>query len=169
MKGLGSQIREARQRRHLSQSALARLAGCKQSALSMYEGGRTTALGAQAVARICEELGLVAPGEGELAQAPSPSVGERVFCPNAACPSNLAVALGEGRVALVPRGHVAGADEVHCAWCGEVLERACPECGAPLNAGAFCARCGAAYLAEAPERVDPAREAAMARAFEWAR
>ena len=65
MKSLGSQIKEARQRRHLSQSALARQVGCRQSALSMYEGGRETALSAQTVGRLCEALGLLPPTEAE--------------------------------------------------------------------------------------------------------
>ena len=59
MKSLGSQIRAARQRRHLSQSALARQVGCRQSALSMYEGGRDSALSAQTVGKLCEALGLL--------------------------------------------------------------------------------------------------------------
>ena len=171
MKSLGSQIKEARQRRHLSQSALARQVGCRQSALSMYEGGRETALSAQTVGRLCEALGLLPPTEAELAaaRAAGEGVGEatRVFCPNAACPSNLPAEVG-GRVALVPRAHAVGEGEIHCAWCGEVLERACPECGAPVNAGAFCARCGTPYLAEAPRRADPARAEAAARLMAWA-
>ena len=154
MKTLGSQIREARLRRHLSQSALARQVGCKQSALSMYEGGRAGALGAETVGKLC-------------AAAARPQ-GTRVYCPNPACPSNLPVRVGEN-VVLVPHGHLAEEGEVHCAWCGEVLERACPECGAPLNAGAHCVRCGAAYLTEAPERFDAERAAASERALAWSR
>lgn len=172
MKSLGSQIKAARQRRHMSQSALARLVGCKQSALSMYEGGRETALSAQTVGKLCEELGLLPPSETELATAASTHVpeeaGERVFCPNPECPSNLPARVGE-RVVLTPHTHVAGEAERHCAWCGEVLERACPECGAPVNAGAFCVRCGTAYLAEAPNRADPARIAAAERLMAWSR
>lgn len=170
MKSLGSQIRAARQRRHLSQSALARQVGCRQSALSMYEGGRDSALSAQTVGKLCEALGLLPPAEGELGSGAEtgPQEAERVFCPNAACPSNLPVGVG-GRTVLAPRAHLAGAEEVHCAWCGEVLERACPECGAPVNAGAFCVRCGSPYLAEAPRAANPARVAAAERLMAWSR
>lgn len=167
MKTLGSQIKEARQRRHLSQSALARKVGCRQSALSMYEGGRATALSAAVIGKICAELGLVPPTQAELSVETPTAAGIRAFCPNPACPSNLPVSLGE-RIALVPHRHFAEEGEIHCAWCGEVLEKACPECGAPVNPGAFCSHCGTPYLAEAPERADPARIAASERLMAWA-
>lgn len=168
MKTLGSQIREARLRRHLSQSDLARQVGCKQSALSMYELGRATALSAETVGRLCAALGLLPPAEGEFAADAPQAQGERAYCPNPDCPSNLPVRVGQA-VALVPRGHLAREGERHCAWCGEVLERACPECGAALNPGAFCVRCGTAYLAAAPERFDAERAAASERALAWSR
>lgn len=153
MKSIGSQIKEARQKRHLSQSALARKVGCKQSALSMFEGGRTTALNAQVIGKLCAELGLLPPQAGELESTGAVAVGGcvRVFCPNGECPGNLPVRMG-GRVVMVPRAHLAEEGEHHCRWCGEVLERACPECGAPVNEGAFCVHCGTAYVAV--ERVD---------------
>lgn len=167
VKTLGSQIKEARQRRHLSQSALARKVGCRQSALSMYEGGRATALSAQIVGKLCDELGLVPPTQAELDTEVPMSSGVRVFCPNPECPSNLPVAIGD-RVVLVPHAHMAGERERHCAWCGEVLEKACPECGAPVNSGAFCVHCGTPYLSEAPERADSVRVAASERLMAWA-
>ena len=34
-----------------------------------------------------------------------------------------------------------------CAYCGEILEKRCPNCGAPVHAGAICAHCGQPYLA----------------------
>ncbi|MGN0886251.1 MAG: helix-turn-helix domain-containing protein, partial [Candidatus Spyradenecus sp.] len=160
VKSLGSQIREARQQRHLSQSALARKVGCKQSALSMFEGGRQTALNAQIIGKLCAELGLLPPNAQELAAAQG--VNERSeqlrsYCPNPECPSNLPITVG-ARHLLVPRGHLLSEGECHCAWCGEVLERACPECGAPVNEGAFCSHCGTAYLvsedAHSPKRAE---------------
>lgn len=171
MKTLGEQIKTARLQRHMSQSALARKVGCKQSALSMFESGRATALGAQTIGKLCDELGLLPPSQAELAMATREAVepavtGERTFCPNPQCPSNLPVAIGE-RVTLVPQGHLAKAHECHCAWCGEVLERACPECGAVVNPGAYCACCGTAYLVEAPATVDPRRVAQSERLTDW--
>ena len=171
MKSLGNQIREARLQRHLSQSALARKVGCKQSALSMFEGGRQTALNAQVIGKLCAELGLLPPNAQELAAADG--VGERAvqvrsFCPNPECPSNLPMAVG-GRNLLVPRGHVLGEGEYHCAWCGEVLERACPECGAPVNEGAFCSHCGTAYLVSDGLSITPKRAEVSERLMAWSR
>ncbi len=171
MKTLGEQIKTARLQRHLSQSMLARKVGCKQSALSMFESGRATALGAQTIGKLCDELGLLPPSQAELAavlnaEAPMATAGERSFCPNPQCPSNLPMSVGE-RVTLVPRGHLAQAHECHCAWCGEVLERACPECGAPVNPGAFCTCCGKAYLVETPATLDPRRISQSERLNEW--
>lgn len=146
MKALGSQIKQARQQRHLSQSALARQVGCSQSALSMFEGGRTTALNAQTIGRLCSELGLLAAHASELTEeAAAVPEGVRSFCPNPECPSNLPAVIG-GETVSVPRKHFAAEGECHCGWCGEVLERACPSCGAPVNAGGFCASCGGRYV-----------------------
>jgi transcriptional regulator with XRE-family HTH domain len=170
MKTLGEQIKTARLQRHLSQSALARKVGCKQSALSMFESGRATALGAQTIGKLCDELGLLPPSQAEIAALTQNETvtitGERTFCPNPQCPSNLPIDIG-GNVALVPRGHLAQSHECHCAWCGEVLERACPECGAPVNAGAFCTCCGKSYLVEAPATIDPRRVAQSERLNDW--
>jgi DNA-binding Xre family transcriptional regulator len=171
MKTLGEQIKTARLQRHLSQSALARKVGCKQSALSMFESGRATALGAQTIGKLCDELGLLPPSQAELSAAarhemPNSLSGERTFCPNPQCPSNLPIQVGQ-KVTLVPRGHLAQAHECHCAWCGEVLERACPECGATVNPGAFCTCCGTAYLVETPATVDPKRLSQSERLTDW--
>lgn len=167
MKSLGSQIKAARQQRHLSQSALARQVGCKQSALSMFESGRNTALNAQVIGKLCAALGLLAPSPAELQAPPEHEAMERTFCPNASCPGNLPVKIGE-RVVLVPHKHFASAEERHCAWCGEVLERACPECGAPVNEGAFCTHCGTAYFADAPKQADNRRVEASEQLMAWA-
>lgn len=167
METLCSQIKKARQQRHLSQSDLARKVGCKQSALSMYENGQTRALGSAIIGKICDELGLIPPTQAELLEdAQTKAKGVRTFCPNPDCLSNLPLQMG-GQTLLVPQKHVAEGKACHCAWCGEVLEKACPECGEPVNAGAFCECCGTAYLVETPERADPARIAASERLMAW--
>lgn len=171
MKTLGEQIKTARLHRHLSQSALARQVGCKQSALSMFEGGKSTALSAQVIGKLCDTLGLLPPTAAELSaeeelRRSQVQQGERVFCPNPECPCNLPMMVG-GRVVLVPKAHHATQGEVHCAWCGEVLERLCPECGAPINPGVFCSHCGSAYLADVPDTVDPRRQTQSERIMAW--
>lgn len=137
----------------------------------MFEGGKTTALNASVIGKLCDALGLIPPSSAELDRAAEhyavrTQQGERTFCPNAQCPCNLPVAMGE-RVVLMPRAHVAAQGEVHCAWCGEVLERHCPECGAPINAGAFCTQCGSPYLTDVPHTVDEQRIAQSERISAW--
>jgi DNA-binding Xre family transcriptional regulator len=147
MKMFGSQIKSARLQRHLSQSALAQLVGCKQSALSMFESGRMTALNDQTIGKLCDLLGLLPPTASERqAETVLPqSTLTRAFCPNPECPSNLPYQMN-GMDVGVPRRLMVSAKECHCQWCGEILERQCPECHAPIQAGAFCSHCGHAYV-----------------------
>lgn len=155
MKTFGSQLKSARLQRHLSQSAVARLVGCKQSALSMFESGRMTALNDQTIGKLCELLGVLPPTASERA-APvvvTQPVLTRAFCPNPECPSNLPYQMNGMDVGL-PRRLMVTERECHCKWCGEVLEKSCPECHAPVQSGAFCSHCGHAYVAM-PE---PARQ-----------
>ena len=169
MRTLSQQIKAARQRQHLSQSELALRVGCRQSALSMYERGRATALAAGTVGRICEVLGILPPNAAELEAAAEGKLAAekvRVYCPNHECPSNLPLVV-DGRTVLLPKSRLVVADERHCPWCGELVERCCPDCGAPLNEGAFCTRCGGAYLGEVDDRV-PGPSAEVRRyAMQW--
>ncbi len=165
MKTLGEQIKVARQQRHMSQSELARQVGCKQSALSMFEGGRHTALNATVIGKLCETLGLLPPTQTEMAQ--KSSFHQRTFCPNASCPSNLPLIIGN-QVVLVPHKHFREDEKAcHCAWCGEVLEHTCPECGEPINAGAFCAYCGSPYIFSSSIERDLQRSAESERLIAW--
>ncbi len=132
----------------------------------MYESGRATALSAQTIGKLCEALGLLPPTAVELQQADTRVAEVRTFCPNPECPSNLPVRLGE-QVVLVPHKHFAAEGECHCGWCGEVLERACPECGGAIQPGAFCTQCGSAYVAGAPARVEPVRVEQSERLMAW--
>ncbi len=128
-----------------------------------------TALNAQVIGKLCSTFGLLPPATAEVAAAPALDAqeeGERTFCPNPECPSNVAYRVGE-KVVLVPRGHVAGAGEKHCAWCGEVLERACASCGSPVNAGAFCSACGEAYVVSEHVKADDTRTALSEKLMAW--
>lgn len=148
MKTLGVQIRTARLQRKMSQSELARQVGCKQSALSMFEGGRMTALNDQTIGKICHFLGILPPstGEQQAMMAVQPVVEKvRAYCPNPECPSNLPYSVN-GQELFLPRRLEVSAAEHHCRWCGEIVERACPECGAAVQSGAFCTQCGHTYV-----------------------
>jgi len=73
--------------------------------------------------------------------------GSHGFCPNPHCPSNKAYEV-DGRTLILP--DMTAADPVggkFCALCGEVLEKRCPNCGAPVHAGAICSLCGDPYVA----------------------
>ena len=147
-------LKEARRAAKLSQIEIAKEIGCKQSALSMFEQGDGTKLNDEAIRRLAKKFGI------DLA-AKSKSVGEAVqsgafacasakgagFCPNPQCPSNHAYEV-EGKTFYLPDR--ATADPVggkFCAMCGEVLVKACPNCGAPVHAGGFCSVCGDQYIA----------------------
>jgi DNA-binding XRE family transcriptional regulator len=136
------QVRAARRAMHWSQTELAAKAGCRQSQLSAFESGLRGKVARETIARIAELLGLaVPPGEKNDGSAVPPCFPAAVArCPDFGCPSNLPYWAG-GRLLFLPLG-TAGSG-THCAICGEVLERACPHCGAPILApGGCCGACG---------------------------
>ena len=147
-------IKEARRAAGLSQSVVAAEVGCKQSALSMFEQGDGTKLNGEVVKRLAEKFNVDLSPKRKDAAAPTPVVFEHVhlanakgFCPNPKCPTNHAYEV-DGRSYLLPDR--AKADPVggkFCAFCGEILEKRCPNCGAPLHDGAICSLCGDPYVA----------------------
>ena len=145
------ELAKARHRKGLTQSELARQAECKQSAISMMERGRGDALSRRKLAAVAEVLGVDA---ARYLEEDSPEAGAAVpavsggtgFCPVFDCPSNIPYIVN-GRMLVLPRKNGAG-NWRHCAYCGELLERRCPECGAPIAAGrACCGECGEPYVA----------------------
>lgn len=148
-------LRDARRAQGITQARLAGQAGCRQSALSMFESGRTDALARPTVEKIAGILGVkIAPdAEDALSEITTvPAVGRRQLCPGADCPSNIPIAVN-GEVLFWPRRQPSG-DGRHCAYCGEVLVDACRQCGAPLAEGACCQQCGTAQVP--PPDVDAA-------------
>lgn len=154
------EIRLARKAAKISQSELSKEVGCLQSALSMFEQGDGTKLNDAVVKRLAVKFGIdlekKAAPEQEYAPVSAAAVRfasvtpvdtpERGFCPNPSCPSNSAYQV-EGRTFLRPDRK--SADPVggrFCAVCGEVLEKRCPNCGAPVHDGAVCSLCGDAYV-----------------------
>lgn len=139
------QLRAARRAKGLTQVELAQRVGCQQSAVSMMESGRATALARETLVRIAGELGVVL----EDATATSSSVvmsspPASAYCTEPECPSNIPFVVS-GALIFWPRPQpVAGGR--HCAFCGEVLARVCGTCGAPAAAGACCRECGASFV-----------------------
>lgn len=145
-------LRDARRAAGLSQTDLSREVGCKQSALSMFEQGQPTKLNDEVVEKLAQKFKI------ELKETKAPScdlpshsnlalpLAHRGFCPNPACSTNHAFTV-DGRQLYLP--HRDEADPVggkFCAFCGEVLEKRCPNCGAPVHAGAICSLCGNPYV-----------------------
>lgn len=161
---------EARRSKGIRQTDLAARVGCTQSALSMFEGGQPTKISEETVRKLSEVLGVPLVEENPSANVASTSglvnspIEVHGFCPNCQCPSNVPYVVG-GRLFYRPSRKVASpTGGVRCTQCGEILEVRCPTCGAPLNDGACCAACGAAYVtAIMVEGLDPAAYARSRR------
>ncbi len=159
---IGKLLRDARRAKRMTGVQLALAAGCTQSAISQFEGGKETALRRETVEKIAEILGIELPRQQEggavVVAAPPPArTPVAAFCPNGECPSNVPYVVG-GELLLFPRKQPDPA-AVYCPWCGEVLEHACPQCEEPATQTAFCPSCGT-------KRVEPPAD--IARPSEWA-
>ncbi|MDD5705349.1 MAG: helix-turn-helix transcriptional regulator [Kiritimatiellae bacterium] len=133
-------LRDARRAKGMTQSELAGQVGCQQSAISMLEAGRMEALARPTVEKMAALLGVDLDTEPARDALPSATGSGRGFCPNGDCPSNVPFAIG-GELIFWPRRQPVEGGR-HCAFCGEVLERVCRQCGAPATEGACCATCG---------------------------
>lgn len=144
-------LRDARRAAGLSQSQVAAEVGCKQSALSMFEQGQPTKLNDEVVEAIAKKFGIElkasvaksAAIEEARAMLTSPGTG---FCPNAACLSNHGYMIAGRQLFLPNREECDPVGGKFCAICGEVLEKKCPNCGAPVHKGAICSLCGNPYV-----------------------
>lgn len=140
-------LKAARKAAKIGQSELAHEVGCRQSAISMFENGSPTKLSEETIRLIAKKLGVSLSVEDStsVSTVPSSSI-VKGFCPNPRCPSNSTYEV-DGRKFFIP--DCSRADPVggrFCALCGEVLEKKCPNCGAPIHAGAVCSICGDPYI-----------------------
>lgn len=132
---------------------LAREFGCKQSAISMFEQGDGTKLNDAVIEKIAKKFGISLEAPAKPEEQPTavvstmPAYGDfKGFCPNPHCPSNHAYQVLD-RTYFLPHRHEADpAGGKFCALCGEVLEKRCPNCGAPVHEGAVCSHCGEPYV-----------------------
>ena len=156
----GRKVQEARRSRRISQTELAREVGCFQSAISALEQGDGRKLNDEAIEKISKKFGIpiIKPPETPSAAnadfappiPPVPSGAARIvmhgFCPNPNCPSNHAYTVGEELFMKPGKEECDPVGGTYCVLCGEVLEKKCPSCGAPLNEGAVCTYCGNRYV-----------------------
>ena len=118
----------------------------------MFEQGDGTKLNEGVIAKLAKKFGVSLTPIKETAvvseRLPIPPQTHIIgFCPNPHCPSNKTYEV-EGR--LFSRPDRSAADPVggrFCACCGELLEKKCPNCGAPVHDGAVCSFCGDPYVA----------------------
>jgi DNA-binding XRE family transcriptional regulator len=150
-------LSEARRSHGMTQSALAKEVECKQSAISMMDRGKEDALAWPKIEAIAKKFDLnveaFAPKSTEpIAQrAMTGDSTPRAFCPIFDCPANMPYVVN-GKLYALPRAIVNPADK-YCAYCGELLEKTCPECGASITAeSACCQNCGTPYIAT-PEEI----------------
>ena len=146
-------VKSARREAGLTQGQLATEVGCKQSALSMFEQGDGTKLNDEVIEKLAKKFNLsltpsVSPAQVNtppLPHFPTPPL-HRGFCPNPHCPTNKEYFVEEIRLFLPDCEAADPVGGKYCAMCGELLERSCPNCGAPVHAGAICSLCGQPYI-----------------------
>ena len=147
-------LRRKRRAAGLSQQELSSRVGIAQSALSAFERGGIAAhaLSREHIVHLAEVLGLSL-DDAALGDGPVLSRFTVFFCPNADCPMAVTFPLGRYETGYGPRLLRARADlALRCGYCGEVCERSCPECGAPVSVqagGVCCPSCGGAYVSGA--------------------
>ena len=147
-------VKLARREAGLTQGQLAAEVGCKQSALSMFEQGDGTKLNDEVIEKLAKKFNLSFcnqdskdgnSGNFQLSTL-NFKLSPRGFCPNPHCPTNKEYFVEEIRLFLPDREAADPVGGKYCAICGELLERKCPNCGAPVHAGAICSLCGQPYV-----------------------
>ena len=124
----------------------------------MFEQGDGTKLNDEVIEKLCKKFRIELPKvKAEVEETPihrplvpsvfaKPQQPPRGFCPNARCPSHLSYEV-DGRTLLKPdRQQQDPIGGKYCAVCGEILEKKCPNCGAPVHEGAICSLCGEPYI-----------------------
>ncbi len=136
-------VAAARREQGLTQSALARSAGCAQSAISMFESGHPEKLSLEFVEKIAGILKIPMEEQAfrKTQDLPASVYSKKGYCPNSGCLSNIPYIINDGVLAWPQLTLLTGAEK-YCAVCGEVLEKCCPRCESPVTAGACCLNCG---------------------------
>jgi transcriptional regulator with XRE-family HTH domain len=152
-------------RRELSvtQADLAEQAGCKQSAVSMFEAGRVTALSTSTMERIAGILDVDLSAVDLRGEVKTSADVVLKYCPVDGCPSNVPYAVGDRLCYTPAMVRSPAAQRTRCAGCGDLLQECCPngECKALVSEGVCCPECGTSY-------VSVTRVTMGAKAEQWA-
>ena len=142
-------FRKQRLLKRLTQSQLARKGNCTQSAVSMFEAGRTDVLARDRLKALADILQLDISGSPEIDTVPPAATAMTLkYCPTDECLSNIPYVVNQ-QLCFVPTMIEAPAGEqTWCEFCGEILEDHCPnpDCTAKPNEGGFCVHCGTRYV-----------------------
>ncbi|MBT7058727.1 MAG: helix-turn-helix transcriptional regulator [Lentisphaerae bacterium] len=145
---LSELFRSRRREMSMTQAALAEQAGCKQSAVSMFEAGRVTALSTATIEKMAGILD-VDLSSVDLSGEAKPSTDVVLkYCPVDGCPSNVPYVVC-GRLCYTPAMVRSPAAQLtRCAGCGDLLQECCPnsECKALVSEGVCCPECGTSYV-----------------------
>jgi len=156
-------LREARRRKGWTQERLAHQIGATQPAISMFETGSTDALSQEKIYAIAEALDVGRElATLERARRGRPRRWPRLlYCPNPHCLTNVPCDI-DGVLRFVPSMVRAAAEQLRCAYCGEILLDRCPHCNAPVVEGAFCTNieCGEPRVSvpQEEQEIDDLRE-----------
>lgn len=137
-------VAAARREQGLTQSALAKAAGCAQSAISMFESGHPEKLSMEFVEKIAGilKIPMAEKPRTQIPELPPAFSLQKGYCPNPACLSNIPYIIND-ELFVWPELILLTDNIKYCVTCGEVLERRCPGCERPVTAeGACCASCG---------------------------
>ncbi len=145
---MAGEFRRKRRSMSMTQAELASRVGCKQSAVSMFEAGRMSALAHATIERIADILEVcLADFPVVSSEDKSPRVSLK-YCPVDGCPSNVPYAVGDELHFAPAMVRAPCEQKTRCSACGEIMQSACPnnECGVGVVEGACCPVCGMDYV-----------------------
>lgn len=147
-KTVSQAVRQRRREMSLTQAELAERADCKQSAVSMFESGRTSTLGKKTIEKIAGVLELDLSAFMAVSEPGAPEKLALKYCPIDDCPSNVPFVVS-GELRFLPNAARAPVDQAtRCSFCGEIMQSACSNasCKSPVSRSTCCPECGADYV-----------------------